>query len=243
MTGRVVYPGRDLEAMSFAANYHRWVLDVLAPDLGERLVEVGAGRGDFSALLAARGPRALALVEPSVEMYGALRERFTRDRAAAQTSVRTYHALFRDVADELRRDFQPDSIIYVNVLEHVADDAAELRAVRHALARGGRLHLFVPALPQLYGNFDREVGHFRRYLKRELAEKCRAAGFEVLRASYFDLLGVVPWWVKYRLLGASTLDARSVRLYDRYGVPLARALESLLSPPVGKNLILVARKK
>jgi len=234
------YAGRDLEAMSFAANYHRWILSAFAPYLGTRMVEVGAGTGLFSELLLTRPAESLALVEPSDAMYRVLRQRVEQLRPAAE--VRTYNAIFVDVASRLKEEQRPDSIIYVNVLEHIADDALELRLIRQTLADRGRAFIFVPALPWLYGNFDREVSHFRRYTKPELEGKCRREGFKILKLDYFDLMGVLPWWVQYRLLRASTLNPRAVRIYDRYAVPVTRAIESVITPPLGKNLLLIVEK-
>jgi SAM-dependent methyltransferase len=234
------YAGRDLEAMVEAENYHRWILDLFAPYLGRRVVEVGAGTGSFSALLAERGPRALALVEPSARMYAAL----TARTWPADVEVRLFNDFFPNVAERVGSGGRPDAILYVNVLEHVADDAGELRLVRDALAPGGRLLIFVPALMALYSRFDASLGHQRRYTRRGLEAVCAAAGLRVVESRYLDLLGVAPWWLKYRLLRSREMSPGSVRLYDRLGVPLTRALEAALRAraPVGKNVLLVAQR-
>lgn len=238
--GGVVYEGRDLEAMAFAENYHRWILDLFAPHLGTRLVEVGAGTGAFSELILRRGPESLSLVEPSGDMYRILRGRVAG--AGAGTRVSTYNSTFARVADEIAGAGRPDSIIYVNVLEHVAEDEAELEAVRRTLSDGGRVFIFVPALRWLYGSFDEQVGHVRRYTRAELEEKCRRAGFRVLTSGYFDFVGILPWWVKYRLLRSRKMEAGAVRFYDKFVVPAVRLAESKVRPPVGKNIFLVGEK-
>ena len=235
-----VYPGRELEAMSFAVRYHRWILEVFGPYLGSRLVEVGAGAGAFSELLLERQPSSLALIEPSAEMCRQLRERVEPLRGTTQVSL--HNSFFPVVAGRIREDERPDSILYVNVLEHIDDDVGELEAVRRALVPGGRAFFFVPAFRWLYGRFDERVGHVRRYTRGELERKCGLAGFRVIESRYFDLAGVVPWWLKYRLFKSDTLEARTVELYDRFGVPLARVVEKLIRPPLGKNIILVAEK-
>src|SRR6185436_18923690 len=104
--------------------------------------------------------------------------------------VNTYQSIFTQVASRIKKIDNPDSIIYVNVLEHVENDAEELASVHDALAPEGRIFIFVPALPALYGNFDKEVGHFRRYTKTDLETKSRQAGFRILKSSYFDLAGI-----------------------------------------------------
>ena len=239
MAETVSYIGKDLEAMSFAVNYHRWILDEFRSHLGQRLVEVGAGTGSFTELLLEQKPQTLSAVEPSA-MYDILVENVARMQT--KSSVKTYQAVFTQVAAQIKKTHNPDSIIYVNVLEHVENDTAELAAVHDALSTDGRIFVFVPALPALYGNFDKEVGHFRRYRKAELETKCRQAGFRILKSSYFDLAGIVPWWIKYQLFKASTLDHTTIELYDRFAVPVTRAIESVITPPVGKNLLLIASK-
>jgi SAM-dependent methyltransferase len=236
----ISYEGTDLESMSFALNYHRWILELFAPYMGSRLVEVGAGTGSFSELILERGPESLTLVEPSREMYPILEGRARGWAAGAD--VETRNDVFPAVADEVRLRRRPDSVIYVNVLEHVPDDEAELRAVYRTLAPGGRLFVFVPAFQWLYGGFDRRVAHVRRYTRPELEAKCAAAGFKVLRSVYFDFAGVAPWWVKYRLLKSDSMEPWLVKLYDRCVVPFVKVAERIAPPPLGKNILLVAEK-
>ena len=235
------YTGRELEAMSEASNYHRWILQIFAPYLGRHLVEVGAGLGSFSELIVTHHAcETLSLVEPSGEMYQQLDARARR--MPTMPRVRVYHANFPEAAALITAQQSPDSIIYVNVLEHIEDDRAELDAMYRALSDHGRVFLFVPALAWLYGAFDERVGHLRRYAKDELEEKVRRAGFQLIVSAYFDLIGVAPWWIKYRLLKSATLEPAGVRFYDRYIVPAARRFESVIKPPIGKNVIMVAEK-
>lgn len=239
MSDETIYEGRDLEAMAFAVKYHRWILEFFSPYLGRRLVEVGAGSGSFSEMLCAFPFESLSLVEPSTNIYRLLEQRV---RASARRDLFTYNASFRKVAGELKTTRQPDSIIYVNVLEHIEDDETELRLVHSTLGSGGRVFIFVPAFEWLFGPFDKAVGHFRRYGKAALENKCRRAGFTIIRSSYFDFFGIVPWWLKYRVLRLSSLGPRAVFLYDKYIVPVAKRSEGLIRPPAGKNVILIAEK-
>jgi SAM-dependent methyltransferase len=239
--GAFAYPGRELEAMSAASNYHRWIFGIFAPYLGRHLVEVGAGLGSFSELiLEHHACETLSLVEPSEEMYQQLSARARR--LPASPRVNTYQGNFPAAAPLISATQSPDSVIYVNVLEHIVDDEAELAAIHAALSDHGRVFLFVPALAWLYGAFDERVGHVRRYAKRELEAKLRRAGLRPIVSRYFDLPGVAPWWIKYRLLKSATMEPGAVRFYDRYIVPVARRCESLINPPLGKNVIVIAEK-
>ncbi|HKS26682.1 MAG TPA: class I SAM-dependent methyltransferase [Pyrinomonadaceae bacterium] len=240
MSDARVYPGRELEAMQLAVNYHRWILQSIRPFLGRRLVEVGAGTGSFSELLLDAPCETLALVEPSRLMFEQLKERVSKLVTAARVEV--YNATFAEVAERIRNDERPDSILYINVLEHIKDDEAELSLVRRTLAQDGRVFIFVPAFQWLYGRFDAEVGHVRRYTKAELEEKCRRAGFKIIKSRYFDLAGVVPWYFKYRVLKSDRMEPWAVKLYDRYLLHFTKAIEAAIPPPIGKNIILVAEK-
>jgi SAM-dependent methyltransferase len=240
MSKKIVYVGKDLEAMSFAVNYHRWILDEFRPFLGKKAVEVGAGTGSFSELLLEENLETLTLVEPS-EMFDHLQANVRQ--LETRTAVDFYQAIFAQVCGRIAEaEEHPDSIIYVNVLEHIEDDARELSMIYQTLEKGGRCFIFVPALQALYGEFDRRIGHFRRYAKKDIEAKCRAAGFRVVKSKYFDLSGILPWFVKYKLLRSDSLESGAVALYDRLAVPLVSRLEKRLPMPVGKNILLVAEK-
>lgn len=229
------YVGRDLEAMDFAVNYHRWIRDGFAPYLGARVAEVGAGTGAFSELLLEQSQlERLVAIEPSERMHAALVERVGGDPRA---EVR--RALFHEVNEEYAGEL--DTLVYVNVLEHIEDDRAELALAFESLAPGGHVCIFVPALQWLYGRFDAALGHHRRYGRKELVGKAAAAGFKILEARYFDAAGVVPWLVAFRLLGRE-LGSGQVRMYDRYIVPTIRRLETGISPLLGKNVLVIGRK-
>lgn len=235
----VIYPGKDLEAMSFAVKYHRWLLDELRPYFGKNIVEVGAGKGSFSEMLLDTEPDSLSLVEPS-EMFFDLERNISS--GINGTRVGFYHSIFERARSEIISQAKPDTIIYVNVLEHIEDDARELDLIHESLADGGRCLIFVPAMRALFSDFDRDLGHFRRYRKAELETRVRDAGFRILKSKFFDLAGVAPWFVKYRILRSRTLGGGAVSLYDNLVVPIMRRVESVIAPPIGKNILLVAEK-
>jgi len=239
MSKKVVYVGKDLEAMSFAVNYHRWILDEFSHLLGKHIVEVGAGTGSFSEMVLETKPETLALVEPS-DLFNDLISNVSQN--GNHTKIDFYNSIFAAVAAEIVGKQKPDSIIYVNVLEHIEDDAHELKLIYDSLSDGGRCFLFVPALMALYGDFDRKLGHFRRYTKKELERKCQDAGFKLLKSKYFDFAGVIPWYINYRLLKSESLGGGAVSLYDKAVVPVFRKIESIINVPVGKNILLIGEK-
>ena len=231
------YAGHDLEVLSGLAHYHDWIMDHFAPFVRGAVIEYGAGNGNISARLRPLAAR-LDLVEPSPALVPSLRERFRGDAAVAVRDSNLESHIAAVPANAY------DCAVLVNVLEHIADDAEALRALFRILKPGGTLLLFVPALPFLFSRLDSFYGHFRRYRRDALARLVADAGFEVGKARYLDMLGVAPWWLLNTLGGAVTFNPVLVRLYDRFGVPLTRAIERLLGvPPFGKNVVLIARKK
>lgn len=229
----VHYEGHDLEALADLRNYTAAILAAFAPNVRGRVVEVGAGIGNFAARFRPLIDEAL-LVEPATNLYGRLVDRFAGDAA-----VRTFHGVLDD-APAARGTF--DAAIMVNVLEHVDDDVGTLRRLHELLRPGGALLVFVPAMPALYGSLDREMGHVRRYTKDGLRDAATSAGFTIEQLRWFDSVGVVPWWIVGRVLRRRRIDEGGAKLYDRVVVPALTQLERRFAPPFGKNLVCVGRK-
>jgi SAM-dependent methyltransferase len=228
------YSGEELDALAGAANYYRWIVRRFAPFLGRRVVEAGAGIGTFAEHVLDAVPDAeLTLVEPAENNFPHLRARF-----AGRPRVRTLQGYLADAGTA----GSADSVVAVNVMEHVRDDAAFLADAYRLLAPGGHALLFVPALPALFGTLDEAFEHFRRYTRREVDGRLRAAGFHPLRVAYTNLPGVAAWWLSGRVLRRRTVSARDARLYDRWVIPWVSALERVWTPPLGQSLIAIARK-
>lgn len=218
----------------FARNYGQWIFDYFEPYLGQRIAEVGAGMGNFSQLILNNDIAQLYAFEPSPNMYENLQARI-----GGHKNTTLINGTFEEKAYDLSGRL--DSVIYINVLEHIEDDQRELEIARDALKPGGNLLIFVPALSWLYSNFDREIGHFRRYHKQPLTNKIKHAGLDITDIRYFDMAGILPWYANFVLMKGQ-MNKKGVHLYDKLAVPVSRMVEKLLTPPIGKNLILVAKK-
>jgi SAM-dependent methyltransferase len=225
--------GLELSGDSAPA-YLRWIADLLIPHLGESALEVGSGHGSVTQYLAP-GRRFLA-TDVSDACLSVLRARF-----AESPNVEVRRMDLREV--DIDETF--DSTIIINLLEHIHDDAGALRALRDRLNPGGSCLIYVPALNWLYGPFDRDVGHYRRYSKRRLSAVVREAGLRPMTLRYVNMLAIPAW----ALFSSKWLDrddakqvGRSLEFWDRLGVPLTRAIERRVPPPMGLNLFCVARK-
>ena len=117
-----------------------------------------------------------------------------------------------------------DSIFYINVLEHVKDDIAEVNLMHNALNVDGYACVFVPALSWLYSDFDKSIGHFRRYHKDQLIQLFDSNGFEVVTVKHIDMLGILPWYINFVLM-KRVLDQNTTKIYDRFIIPIIRIID------------------
>lgn len=230
-----LYDATTLEASEDFVRYNRWVVSAFGSAIGGRALEIGCGIGTMSALLVDRCSE-LVLVEPAPNLRARLTERF-----AGSPSVTVCEGLLASAVQRRPDVFGTgfDAVVSFNVLEHIEDDVGALRQAADLLRPGGRVCLFVPAMPWLYGAVDAQVDHVRRYTKATMEAALAAAGLEPERLEYLDLLGMVPWFVFGRILKRST-QGGGVDWYDRFVIPVCRAFDRLVGPPVGKNLVVVA---
>jgi SAM-dependent methyltransferase len=197
---------------------YEWVYELIAPYLGKALLEVGSGVGVISKYLIARGtPIVLSDYHPAYLHH--LRARFGGrphvDFQLLDLNRRPY-AVARPV----------DTIVCLNVLEHIEDDGSALRALAGVLPPGGRLVLQVPNYPALFGSLDEVYGHFRRYTRKSLAACLGAAGFRVVAIRNFNPLAIPGWIVSAKVRRARRLNVPSVRFFNAI-IPLARRVDFL----------------
>jgi SAM-dependent methyltransferase len=221
-----------LERLADAQAFNRWMFERIAPWIGERVLEVGSGIGNISRFLVGRPCVVLTDTEPTYR-------RQLADRFAATSGVRVAALTLPDVPPDLA-DQRFDTIVCLNVLEHIEHDRAALVAMRGLLAPGGRLVLLVPALPALYGTLDESLGHYRRYTRPLLRERYAECGLTLRRLEYFNLVGIPGWWLVGRVLRRPLIPTGSLKVYN-WLVPLAR-LERLVPWRIGQSLIAIGER-
>jgi len=164
---------------------------------------------------------------------------FLRRRFAGNSRINVVRYALEEGAREDLYRLRLDTIICLNVLEHVLDDATALRGLAGLLVPGGRLILLVPAHQSLYSSLDRHLDHHRRYGRKALVGLLRESGFVVERAGYFNMLGALGWWFNGRVLRRKILPGAQLRFFNLM-TPLVR-MEQWVRPPFGLSLILLAR--
>jgi SAM-dependent methyltransferase len=224
--------GRDLEqGGADQPRYRRFQLDLISPYCGRSVLEVGAGLGEFAQGFTGLDRLVVTDADPgAVELLAA---RFA-DRPEVEAKQLALGA-------ELSIDKPVDSVIAINVLEHLEDDAGALRSLAELVVPGGTIVLWVPGYQQLYGEFDRRVGHVRRYTPATVSDAVLRAGLQVEVAKPVNLLGGIAWWAAVRRGGSTAPNPRLVAIYDRFVVPATRLIESRVRVPFGQTVLCVAR--
>lgn len=221
-----------LERMAAAPAYNRWMFDRLVRWVGSRVLEVGSGIGNMSQFFADR--ERVVLTDTEAAYRAELARRFGHLPAVSVSELS-----LPEVPDALIGE-RFDTIICLNVLEHIEDDIASLGAMRRLLSPGGRLVLLVPAIQAIYGALDRMLGHYRRYSPAMLRARYERAGLRTRHVEWFNLAGIPGWWFTGRVLGKTMIPSGPLALYDRL-VPLFR-LERFLPIRVGQSLIAIGER-
>jgi ubiquinone/menaquinone biosynthesis C-methylase UbiE len=230
------YAADDLLTVQEARRYSDHIFNLFRPYIGQRVLEVGCGIGTMSERLLTVADTVVGL-EPNP--YCA-----TRTREALGTHPRfTMHEQMIEECDagDLRAH-QFDTVYCSNVLEHIEDDAAALGTFRDVLVPGGKVLIFVPAVPAAYGPLDAELGHFRRYTKATLAHAFTEAGLPLQLLRYTNPVGLVGWMFNAHVTRTRTHSPAQMRLFDTVVAPWALPLERVLTPPIGLSLVAVGVK-
>ena len=231
--------GRGLadDAAANQRRYKAYQLELMSPHFGPSLLEVGAGLGEFAAQVT--GLERHVVTDVDAAAVAAMADRFA-DRPEVETRV-------LDVAGDPDRlvgaiGERVATVLAINVLEHISDDAEALRRMAAFVEPGGSVVMWVPGYMQLYGEFDRRVGHVRRYTPATLRSAYERAGLRPVDVRPVNLLGGVAWWLAVRRggVGGWRPAPRLVRAYDRFVVPTTRFIERRVTPPFGQSVLGVA---
>lgn len=222
-----------LHRMAALDRYNAFLFDQIRPAVGQRILEVGAGTGNLTRFLKDRD--AVLATDVDARYTELLTRRFDQNSNVDVAIFDLGAPLPPEVSS---RRF--DTIVCLNVLEHIADDRGALTRLYEVLDPGGQLILLVPAHRSLYGSIDRAIGHYRRYEREELERLLPEVGFRIEKLFHVNAASIPGWYMNGRLLHRDSVPGMQARLADRL-VPLYR-LERRLEIPFGLSMIAFARR-
>ena len=220
-----------LETLEAARNYNAWIASLALPYLGANPIEVGSGTGTLARLWLEAGLPRLTVSEVDPVMLERLRMSFDDDARVDVEEIDLLHA----------PSAEHSALVGLNVIEHVADDVGGLRAAARLVRPGGAVVVFVPAFPFAMSDFDRAIGHHRRYTAATIRRTFSEAGLMAETIRYVNAPGLLAWFVGMRLLRQTPRDGIALSLWDRLVVPLARRIEGRRPPRFGQSLLAVGR--
>jgi SAM-dependent methyltransferase len=232
--GNYSYEGGELDVFTLATNWKAYWASRVEQHIGSRVLEVGAGLGATARVLCKRQKKWIAL-EPDPALAQRMRDEVDAGRLPAICEVRVGTLEDLDASDVF------DTILYIDVLEHIQDDRGELERAAARLDQGGWIVVIAPAHQYLYTAFDRAIGHFRRYDRRMIIS-LNPSGLKLSRFEYLDSVGFLASLGNRLLLNSSSPSASQIKVWDRLMVPLSRCLDPLLQRRFGKSVLAVWSK-
>lgn len=225
-----------LESISGADRFNRWMYETIRPFCTGRTLEIGGGIGNISQCFLAEG-KELVVTELQEEYCEIIRKRFS-------DHPRLKEVIAMDIVDpDFDRKYSGffgsfDTVFALNVVEHIADDRLALKNCKKLLKKGGHLIILVPAFQTLFNHFDTALGHFRRYTLKTLHPVFEANELTVIHRQYFNLIGILGWWVSGSLLRKKVIPEGQMKLYNFF-VPVFRIIDKISNKWFGLSVILV----
>ncbi len=233
MTDAFKYQGSELELFQHAKNWKNYFSRIINPFIKGRVLEVGAGIGATTLLLNDGTAVYWLMLEPDTEMCSLLEKKMNSKEFPVNTKLKP------GTIDTITESF--DTIIYIDVLEHIEADAEELKKAAALLNPGGHIIVLSPAFQFLYNPFDKAIGHYRRYTRKKL-KRITPAGLTISSNRYYDTVGYFAALINKLLLRQKYPTIKQVLFWDRWMVPVSKFLDKLFFHRFGKSIIAVWQK-
>jgi glycosyltransferase involved in cell wall biosynthesis len=227
------YGSHILHSLEKARRFNRWMADAVRPHVGARVLEIGAGIGNITQCLVPRDAYLATDINPHYLSY-------LRNSATGKPYLAVEHLDLMDAKGFEAHAGKFDTIVCLNVLEHVPDPMIALRNLFTALEPGGRAVIYVPQGPGLYSSLDEVLGHRCRYTPEMLRGELESAGFRVQSLSFFNRAGVPGWYWNGKILKRRHFAKLQIKLFDTL-TPLLRRIDGIW-PWQGLGVLAVAEK-
>lgn len=222
---------QTLENMNQAAWYNQWTLKKFAGYLKGDILEVGCGIGNFTNALTSFG-RIFAM-DIDKNYINKTKLLLSEGQVGLGDIERGKYFFGSQTFD---------SIVCLNVLEHIENDERALTNLLKLLKPGGTLIVLIPAHPFLYGAIDKSIGHFRRYMKKELSQKMEKIGFKIIQSRKINFLGAIGWFIAGRILNESKVEDKKIKIFNLLA-PFFLTFEDIIEPIIGTSILVIAKKK
>ena len=235
MRDNLSYIGTELEVFSHAKNWKSYWAKAIFPYLGKSVIDVGAGIGATARTLNIKNYEKWVELEPDKNLC---------EQIAAAISVGDipkYFEIVNGVSTDLAQREVFDTALYIDVLEHIENDAAELQNIGQVIKPGGHIIILSPAHNFLYSEFDQKIGHYRRYSKNNL-ESLTPSGFKIEKLCYLDSVGLLASLANKLFLKSGSPAVSQIIFWDRFMVPISRLIDPILLHRVGKSVLYVIKK-
>ncbi|AXY76952.1 class I SAM-dependent methyltransferase [Paraflavitalea soli] len=230
---------QTLERFAAATRFNRWLFDTISPYCKGHVLEVGSGIGNISRLFLENNIR-LTTSDLREEYCNYLLQQFGSNRnLAGVTSIDLATPDFTQRYSHLLQQF--DTVVALNVIEHIEDDKKAVSNCMQLLKAGGHLIVLVPAFQFLYNSFDKELGHFKRYTGRSLRALEKGAGLEVIHQQYFNVAGMPGWFINGSLLRRRLIPRKQLLFFDKL-IPILQVIDRISFHSFGLSTIAVGRK-
>lgn len=220
-----------LESMSQAVWYNRWTLERFKSFLKGDILEVGCGIGNFTKTLLKFGNIWSIDIDDAYIKHA---KKHVQNKAQIG-----FGNIEKGVYFFGKEQF--DSIVCLNVLEHIKDDNKSLNNIYNLLKPGGHLILLVPAHPNLYGSIDKAIGHYRRYRKGKIVRLFEKNNFKIILLKKINFLGALGWWFSGKILRNKKVDEEKLKIFNLFA-PFALPIEEKVEPLIGTSFLAVVRK-
>lgn len=218
-----------------AKPYFKWQYEQFQPYLGRRIADIGCGLGNLSGFMTNK--EAYIGVDIDTELVTKVKSVYAHNK--------NMEYLVGNIAAEdmvtILKEKAIDTVICINVLEHIREDDKALENILTVLPPGGHLCLLVPAGQWNYGTLDKIDNHYRRYNKKLLTEKLASFPVKIIKLYYFNMLGALGWFLKGKVFRQKAQANDNYYLMNLL-LPLSRFSEKCLRPPIGLSLIMVVKK-
>jgi len=220
-----------LEVISQADRFNFWMYSKIKPNINGSILEIGSGIGNISKHLISDFSN-VTLSDYKEEYVNILKNKFDCETHKLDIST-------NDIHDELINKF--DTIVILNVLEHIENEARVLNNCKKLLKQNGTLIVLVPAYQKLYNSFDVELEHIKRYNKSSLSKAIQAQQLSINKIFYFNAVGILGWYISGSILRKKLIPTNQMALYNRL-IPFIKLIDILFFQLIGLSVIAISKK-